>query len=92
MSDASERDRGALRRAALEIQEYVAEIVKPWGTKFYGHANAIQGLIWEHFAEQSLSRARAEEREACEQIAIAIDSGRGNEKEIARAIRGRGNG
>lgn len=29
----------------------------------------------------------AEERERCAKIAEAIDSGRGNEKEIARAIR-----
>ena len=34
--------------------------------------------------------AVAAEREACAQIAIAIDSNRGNEKEIARAIRARG--
>ena len=30
---------------------------------------------------------RAEERERCAHIAVAIDSKRGNEKEIARAIR-----
>ncbi len=33
--------------------------------------------------------ARADEREECAKIALAIDSGRGNEKEIARAIRAR---
>jgi hypothetical protein len=32
------------------------------------------------------------EREACAHIALAIDSKRGNEKEIARAIRNRSNG
>lgn len=32
----------------------------------------------------------AAEREACASIALAIDSGRGNEKEIAAAIRARG--
>ena len=31
----------------------------------------------------------AAEREACAELAEAIDSGRGNEKEIARAIRAR---
>lgn len=34
-----------------------------------------------------LARAVAAERERCARIAEAIDSGRGNEKEIARAIR-----
>lgn len=29
------------------------------------------------------------EREACAEIALAIDSGRGNEREIAKAIRAR---
>lgn len=32
------------------------------------------------------------EREACAHIALAIDSKRGNEKEIAQAIRNRSNG
>jgi len=32
----------------------------------------------------------AEERKACSDIALAIDSGRGNEKEIAKAILRRG--
>lgn len=31
-----------------------------------------------------------EERKACSEIALAIDSGRGNEKEIAKSILGRG--
>lgn len=33
------------------------------------------------------AKVRAEERERCAHIALAIDSKRGNEKEIARAIR-----
>ena len=37
-----------------------------------------------------LRLAVADEREACAEIALAIDSNRGNEKEIARAIRARG--
>lgn len=34
-------------------------------------------------------RGASREREACAQIALAIDSGRGNEKQIAAAIRNR---
>lgn len=34
-----------------------------------------------------VAQAIAAERERCAQIALAIDSGRGNEKEIAAAIR-----
>lgn len=34
-----------------------------------------------------VEKVRADERERCAQIAEAIDSGRGNEKEIAHAIR-----
>ncbi len=37
----------------------------------------------------SFANAIGEEREACADIALAIDSGRGNEKEIACAIRAR---
>lgn len=36
---------------------------------------------------QVVAEAIAAERERCGQIAEAVDSGRGNEKEIARAIR-----
>lgn len=35
----------------------------------------------------AVRHAVEEERERCAQIALAIDSGRGNEKEIAHAIR-----
>ncbi len=37
--------------------------------------------------EKMMREARLAERERCARIAEAIDSGRGNEKEIARAIR-----
>lgn len=37
--------------------------------------------------EHRIAEAVAVERERCVQIALAIDSKRGNEKEIARAIR-----
>lgn len=36
-----------------------------------------------------IAGALIEEREACAEIALAIDSGRGNEKEIAKAIKAR---
>ncbi len=38
---------------------------------------------------RAFEAAIKEEREACAHIALAIDSKRGNEKEIARAIRAR---
>jgi hypothetical protein len=37
------------------------------------------------------NRGQRQAETACEEIALAIDSGRGNEKEIARAIRDRRN-
>lgn len=40
-------------------------------------------------AWDAIMKARADEREACAEIALAIDSGRGNEREIAKAIRAR---
>ncbi len=42
-----------------------------------------------HFTAVSVAEALRAEREACAKIALAIDSGRGNEKEIATAIRAR---
>jgi hypothetical protein len=53
--------------------------------------------LWEHLnpekvfgeAADALTEAVAQEREACAQIAEAIDSNRGNEKQIASAIRAR---
>lgn len=36
---------------------------------------------------KAVESARLDERERCANIALAIDSGRGNEKEIAVAIR-----
>lgn len=39
--------------------------------------------------EAAMRAAVEHEREQCAEIALAIDSGRGNEKEIARAIRAR---
>lgn len=36
---------------------------------------------------EAMTAAKNAERERCAQIALAIDSKRGNEKEIARAIR-----
>ncbi len=41
------------------------------------------------FTDDRMTIAVLAEREACHDIALAIDSGRGNEKEIARAIRAR---
>lgn len=38
-------------------------------------------------APDPIAEAIAAERDRCANIALAIDSGRGNEKEIARAIR-----
>ncbi len=37
--------------------------------------------------DAAIAGAVARERERCARIALAFDSGRGNEKEIARAIR-----
>lgn len=47
------------------------------------HAVAPYGLIFRDL----IVNAVAKERERCASIALAIDSGRGNEKEIAKAIR-----
>ena len=50
------------------------------------------GLLMHHIAEASfkvLTEAIQAEREACAQVAEAIDSGRGNEAEIAIGIRAR---
>lgn len=41
------------------------------------------------FWHGQIASAVAAEREACASIALAIDSGRGNEKQIARVIRAR---
>jgi hypothetical protein len=41
------------------------------------------------FWHGQIDAAVAYERERCAEIALAIDSGRGNEKEISRAIRAR---
>ena len=53
-------------------------------------ADPIAGAIKEG-RDNAIRAAVAAEREACAEIALAIDSGRGNEKEIAAAIRARGN-
>lgn len=57
------------------LQEQAREHLKKWGAPTdSGHVNMVANAI-------------AGERERCASIALAIDSGRGNEKEIAAAIR-----
>jgi hypothetical protein len=57
-----------------------------FSSDFEDAANAIApyGLVFRDL----IVNAIAKERERCANIAESIDSGRGNEKEIARAIRG----
>lgn len=57
-----------------------------FASDFEDAARAIEpyGLIFRDL----IVNAVAKERERCASIALAIDSGRGNEKEIAKAIRG----
>lgn len=49
-------------------------------------AHDIMAPIGQMLFEQ-IAKAVADERERCAKIAEAIDSGRGNEKQIAQAIR-----
>jgi hypothetical protein len=52
----------------------------------YHKADALVFTYFQGVRDQ-IAKAIAKERERCASIALAIDSGRGNEKEIARAIR-----
>lgn len=54
---------------------------------FGDHRDPLVKAMERSAAKRYIDEAVAVERERCAQIAEAIDSGRGNEKEIARAIR-----
>ena len=53
-------------------------------------ARGEEGQLMSIAIHQRIAEVLAGERKACAEIALAIDSGRGNEKEIARGILGRG--
>ena len=65
------------------------ERAKDWSRRV-GNEHYCGAICQEQFVEAVVMEAVADEREACHDIAIAIDSGRGNEKEIAAAIHSRG--
>ena len=67
-----------------KIEEYPQSALK-FGPKIEPRCRAHGGLI-RLFTNVDMRAAVGGERQACANIAIAIDSGRGNEKEIAKAI------
>jgi hypothetical protein len=86
----SDRDKikDGLRDAQARVSRDVfAQELRKWWSFDNGQQHTHSWHSREDFIEKRLPALLSAERERCAQIALAIDSGRGNEKEIARAIR-----
>ncbi len=64
------------------------KIAEAMAERYPNEINSHKGRLFRCLVVMVAALSR-DKREACAQIALAIDSGRGNEKEIARAIRER---